>query len=94
MLNAAGKELLLRIHDFRRVERVLERDEVLAGLEGVEDLLLLAELLVAVAGGLDGQADAVIFYARMRGTREVRCRGSATPMCSVQERAEWFGCRR
>ena len=50
--------LRLLVGDFRRVERVLERHEVFAGLERVENLLLFAELLVAVAGGLDGQADA------------------------------------
>ena len=40
------------------VEGVLQRHEVFAGLERVEDFLLFLELLVGVAGGLDGQADA------------------------------------
>jgi hypothetical protein len=43
-----------------RVERVLEGDEVFAGLQGIERRLFGFELLVGVVGGLDGQANAPV----------------------------------
>ena len=37
---------------------MLQRHEVFAGFERIEQFLLFLELLIGIAGGLDGQADA------------------------------------
>src|SRR5690242_20511127 len=41
----------------RRVESVLQRDEIFAGLKRIEDGLFGLELLLRVVGGFDGQTD-------------------------------------
>src|ERR1039457_2390338 len=55
-----GQALFLvgRLDLVERVEGVLQGNQVFAGFERVEHFLLFLELIVAVAGGLDGQADA------------------------------------
>src|SRR5882672_2088025 len=48
---------------------MLERDEVFAGLQGVEHGLLGLELFVGIGGGLDGKADAAVRLVNLDDAR-------------------------
>src|SRR5208282_5619275 len=70
--NASLPEPLLRFFLSRfvgGVKGVLERNEILARLEGVEGGLLSLKLLVGVVGGLDGEADAPVAAVNLDDAR-------------------------
>jgi len=48
---------------------VLQRHEVFAGLELVEDFLLFLKLFVSIAGSLDGQTDPAFALVDLDNTR-------------------------